>query len=72
MKALDLLADRKIDHTFYPVVYGLTDEDDWHNEANWYKANPHWDRPSRSSVSGMRFRRHWIIPQKRMCSSSFV
>ena len=24
----------------YPVVYGLTDEDDWHNEANWYKANP--------------------------------
>ena len=40
MKALDLLAGRKIDHTFYPVVYGLTDEDDWHDEANWYKANP--------------------------------
>lgn len=36
MKALDLLAGRKIDHTFYPVVYGLTDEDDWHDEANWY------------------------------------
>lgn len=33
MKALDLLAGRKIDHTFYPVVYGLTDEDDWHDEA---------------------------------------
>lgn len=29
-----------IDHTFYPVVYGLTDEDDWHDETNWYKANP--------------------------------
>lgn len=40
MKALDLLAGRKIDYTFYPVVYGLTDEDDWHDEANWYKANP--------------------------------
>ena len=40
MKALDLLNGRKIDHTFYPVVYGLTDEDDWHDEANWYKANP--------------------------------
>ncbi len=40
MKALDLLAGRKIDHTFYPVVYGLTDEDDWHDEVNWYKANP--------------------------------
>lgn len=39
-KAMDIMADRKIDHTFYPVVYGLTDEDDWTDEANWYKANP--------------------------------
>ena len=39
-KAMDIMAGRKIDHTFYPVVYGLTDEDDWHDEANWYKANP--------------------------------
>lgn len=39
-KALDILNGRKIDHTFYPVVYGLTDEDDWTDEANWYKANP--------------------------------
>ena len=38
-KALDILEGRKIDYTFYPVVYGLTDEDDWHDEANWYKAN---------------------------------
>ena len=40
MKALDILAGRKIDHTFYPVVYGLSDEDDWTDERNWYKANP--------------------------------
>ena len=40
MKALDLLAGRKVDPTFYPVVYGLTDDDDWTDEANWYKANP--------------------------------
>ena len=40
MKSVDLLADRKVDPTFYPVVFGLTDEDDWHDEANWYKANP--------------------------------
>ena len=39
-KAMDLMSDRKIDPTFYPVVYGLSDEDDWHDEANWYKANP--------------------------------
>ena len=40
MKALDIMAGRKIDHTFYPVVYGLTDDDDWMDEENWYKANP--------------------------------
>ena len=39
-KALDILSGRKIDPTFYPVVYGLSDEDDWTDEANWYKANP--------------------------------
>lgn len=40
MKALDILAGRKNDHTFYPVVYGLADDEDWHDERNWYKANP--------------------------------
>ena len=40
MKALDILAGRKIDHTFSPVVYGLSDDDDWTDERNWYKANP--------------------------------
>ena len=40
MKSMDILAGRKVDPTFYPVVFGLTDEDDWHDEANWYKANP--------------------------------
>ena len=39
-KAKDVLAGRKIDSTFYPVVYGLDLEDDWHDERNWYKANP--------------------------------
>ena len=39
-KARDILEGRKIDPTFYPVVYGLSDDDDWHDEENWYKANP--------------------------------
>lgn len=39
-KALDLMAGRKKDSTFYPVVYGLEHEEDWTDEANWYKANP--------------------------------
>lgn len=39
-KALDIMNGRKIDHSFYPVIYGLSDEDDWNDERNWYKANP--------------------------------
>lgn len=40
MKAKDIIEGRKIDSTFYPVIYGLEQEEDWHNEKNWYKANP--------------------------------
>lgn len=39
-KAADILAGRKKDYTFYPVIYGLSEEDDWNDEENWYKANP--------------------------------
>lgn len=39
-KSNDLLENRKIDPTFYPVLYGISDDDDWTDEANWYKANP--------------------------------
>lgn len=39
-KAMDILDERKIDPTFYPVVYGLSDADDWNDEKSWYKANP--------------------------------
>ena len=39
-KALDIMAGKKHDPTFYPVVYGLSEDEDWTDEANWYKANP--------------------------------
>jgi len=39
-KALDIQNGRKKDSTFYPVIYGLMEKDDWNDEANWYKANP--------------------------------
>lgn len=39
-KAMDILEGRKQDPRFYPVVYGLPEDADWHDEANWYKANP--------------------------------
>ncbi|ADI00491.1 terminase TerL endonuclease subunit [Salisediminibacterium selenitireducens] len=39
-KAKDILEGRKVDPSFYPVIYGIADDDDWADEANWYKANP--------------------------------
>lgn len=39
-KAKDIIEGRKIDQSFYPVIYGLNEGDDWADEDNWYKANP--------------------------------
>ena len=39
-KAKDILEGRKIDKTFYPVIYGAEENDDWTDEKVWYKANP--------------------------------
>ena len=39
-KAKDILEGRKIDPTFYPVIYGAADDDDWTDPAVWKKANP--------------------------------
>lgn len=39
-KAMDILAGRKKDPTFYPVIYALPEGADWKDEKNWYIANP--------------------------------
>ena len=39
-KAKDILEGRKIDPSFYPVIFGADDDDDWTDEKTWYKANP--------------------------------
>lgn len=39
-KAEDIIQGRKIDPTFYPVIYGIEEGADWGDEDNWYKANP--------------------------------
>lgn len=39
-KAEDILKGKKNDPTFYPVIYGINEADDWSDESNWYKANP--------------------------------
>ena len=42
-KAKDILEGRKIDTTFYPVIYGADESDDWTDPRVWRKANPSLD-----------------------------
>ena len=42
-KAKDILEGRKIDPTFYPVIYGADEGDDWTDPKVWRKANPSLD-----------------------------
>jgi phage terminase large subunit-like protein len=39
-KAEDILAGRKRDPSFYPVIFGADEEEDWTDEEVWKKANP--------------------------------
>ena len=39
-KAKDIIEGRKNDPTFYPVIYGANEEDDWTDPKVWKKANP--------------------------------
>lgn len=39
-KAKDILEGRKTDPTFYPVIFGADEDDDWKDEEVWKKANP--------------------------------
>ena len=39
-KAKDILEGRKIDPTFYPVIYGADESEDWTDPKVWRKANP--------------------------------
>ena len=42
-KAKDIIEGRKIDPTFYPVIYGADESDDWTDPKVWRKANPSLD-----------------------------
>lgn len=39
-KAQDVLEGRKKDKTFYPVIYGAKEDEDWTSPEVWKKANP--------------------------------
>ena len=39
-KAQDIIDGRKIDPTFYPVIYGANDTEDWTSPKVWKKCNP--------------------------------
>ena len=42
-KAKDIIEGRKIDPTFYPVIYGADESDEWTDPKGWKKANPSLD-----------------------------
>jgi phage terminase large subunit-like protein len=39
-KAMDILEGRKKDATFYPVIFGAGEDEDWTSSQTWKKANP--------------------------------
>lgn len=39
-KALDIIEGRKFDSTFYPIIYGAKEDEDWTSPEVWKKANP--------------------------------
>ena len=39
-KAVDIIEGRKKDSTFYPVIYGAGNDEDWTDPKVWKKANP--------------------------------
>jgi phage terminase large subunit-like protein len=38
--AKEVASGKRIDPTFYPLIFGLESNDDWHDQANWIKVNP--------------------------------
>lgn len=42
-KAEDIIEGRKTDPTFYPVIYGAKEDEDWTDPEVWKKANPSLD-----------------------------
>jgi len=71
--ALDILEGRKIDGTFYPVVYSTPMEEDWTDPAVWEKCNPslgvtvsmknmiiECDAAKRDPALEMKFRRDFL------------
>ena len=43
-KAKDIIEGRKHDPTFYPVIYGADESEDWTSPKVWKKANPSLDK----------------------------
>lgn len=39
-KAVDILEGRKVDKTFYPVIYGAKETDSWEDPGVWVSCNP--------------------------------
>jgi len=71
-KAKDILEGRKIDQTFYPVIYGAKEDEDWTDPEVWKRSNPSLgitvgiDKVQADCVTP-----HGRIPLRRKASVSF-
>nr|DAV98429.1 MAG TPA: Terminase large subunit [Caudoviricetes sp.] len=71
-KAKDILEGRKIDSTFYPVIYGAKEDEDWTDPEVWSDRI----RPLASRSASTRYRQpvtpHGRIQLRRTVSVSFA
>lgn len=58
-KALRVLENPDIDPTFYPVIYGIGEDDDPADERNWHRANPSLGE----TITVEAVRREWTAVQ---------
>ena len=69
-KAKDILEGRKIDPTFYSVIYGASEDEDWTDPKVWKKANPSWASRWGSTRSGQPVNPPGRILERKMLSGS--
>ena len=69
-KAMDILEGRKIDPTFYPVIYGAADTEDWTDPKYGRRPIPPWARPSAWTRWSLPANLPGKIPARRTPSAS--
>ncbi len=69
-KAIDIAEGRKVDPTFYSVIYGAAENEDWTHPKVWKKANPSLGITVGSTRSGQPVNPPGRILARKMLSGS--